>query len=520
MSLRARLLVSVLAVVAVGLVAVDVATLTFLQPFLVHQVDDQLPRGRLLFGRFFPDRTGSACFVGPLARVGPGPGGAAAASGAVAVASGPSASASATSVPSVPRPSVPDVLRGSSFVEVLGPTGQVLCQSPSTSRAEGVDPPPKLPADLASRTAAVGGVGHVFTTGATGSSEFHYRVLARALSDGSTIVVARSLSGVDHTLGHLRVIELVATLAALVALAGLAWWLVRIGLRPLDEIGAAAGAIAAGDLSRRVERAEPRTEVGRLGLALNAMLGRIEEAFAERKESEDRLRRFVGDASHELRTPLTSIRGYAELFRRGAADRPVDLERAMRRIEDESTRMGFLVEDLLLLARLDQGRPVERHRLDLGRLTADAVDDARAVEPDRPISFEQPEAPVIVMGDDLRLHQVAGNLLANTRVHTPRATPVSVRVSTFDSRAVLEVADEGPGMTPEVADRVFERFYRADPSRARSHGGTGLGLSIVAAIAEAHGGRAAVTSRTGEGSRFRIELPLATTGDATTLDGS
>jgi two-component system OmpR family sensor kinase len=295
---------------------------------------------------------------------------------------------------------------------------------------------------------------------------------------------------------------------ALGALAALSTWVVRLGLRPLDEIGATAEAIAAGDLSRRVDRAEPDSEVGRLGLALNAMLGQIEDAFSRRAASEERLRRFVADASHELRTPLTSIRGYAELFRQGASERPEDLANAMRRIEEEATRMGFLVEDLLLLARLDQGRPLEREPVDLLRLATDAVADARAVSPERTITLTG-DAPVVVVGDEARLRQVAGNLLGNAAVHTPPGTPVHVRVMAEDGHARLDVRDEGPGLPPGVGDEVFERFYRADAARSRATGGAGLGLSIVAAVAEAHGGRARLETPPGPGAWFVVELPLA-----------
>ena len=269
-----------------------------------------------------------------------------------------------------------------------------------------------------------------------------------------------------------------------------------------------AGAIAAGDLSQRVEPADEHSEVGRLGLALNSMLGQIEGAFAERTASEARLRRFVADAGHELRTPLTSIRGYAELFRRGASERPEDLAKTMRRIEEAAARMGVLVEDLLLLARLDQGRPLEHEQFDLSRLAAAAVDDLRAAAPERPVTFESTGA-VVVNGDEYRIRQVVANLLENARAHTPPATPVEVRVGEAGENAVIEVADQGPGMSPEDAARAFERFYRADPSRARDSGGAGLGLAIVAAIIEAHGGRTEVQTAPGEGATFRIWIPKA-----------
>jgi two-component system OmpR family sensor kinase len=237
------------------------------------------------------------------------------------------------------------------------------------------------------------------------------------------------------------------------------------------------------------------------------MLGRIESAFAERQESEDRLRRFVADASHELRTPLTSIRGYAELFRRGAATRPDDLAKAMHRIEDEAARMGVLVEELLLLARLDQGRPVERQPVDLTALARDAVADARVVEPTRPLELDT-DGPVQVTGDAVRLRQVLDNLLANVRTHTPPETAAAVSVRADDGHAVLEVSDRGPGMSEDETARAFERFYRVDPSRSRHSGGVGLGLSIVSAIVTAHGGEVQVRSAPGEGATFTVTLPL------------
>jgi two-component system OmpR family sensor kinase len=322
----------------------------------------------------------------------------------------------------------------------------------------------------------------------------------------ATTVVALQLGDVSSTLSRLRWIELAVTgaVVALAVLVGL--WLVRISFRPLDDIAETAGAIAKGELDRRIPGTEPRTEIGRLGIALNAMLARIEAAFAERKASEERLRRFVADASHELRTPLTSIRGYAELFRRGADRRPEDLAKAMHRIEDEATRMGVLVDDLLLLARLDQGRPLDREPVDLAALVGQAVDAAHAVEPDRPLSLAV-DAPVTVLGDPQRLRQVVDNLLANVRTHTPPGCPARVSVGSENGTALLEVADEGPGIDPVTADRVFERFFRADTSRSRDNGGAGLGLSIVAAITDAHGGRVRVRRGDGGGASFQVELP-------------
>src|SRR5206468_1737574 len=291
-----------------------------------------------------------------------------------------------------------------------------------------------------------------FTTTTGGRGAPTYRAVAAALSPGpGTLIVAIPLTEVSATLDRLLEVELVVSGIALLLVAGFALWLVRLGLRPLEGIGATAGAIAAGDLSRRVEPATERTEVGRLGLALNAMLAQIEAAFEERRASENRLRRFVADASHELRTPLTSIRGYAELFRRGADSRPQDLAKSMQRIEAEASRMGVLVDDLLLLARLDQGRPLERERVDLGRIASDAVESARAIEPDRPIDLSV-SGPIELMGDEGRLRQVLDNLLDNVRVHTPQGTPVRVKVQANNHEVLLSVTDGGPGLSQEVAD--------------------------------------------------------------------
>ncbi|MGH2929380.1 MAG: sensor histidine kinase [Solirubrobacteraceae bacterium] len=288
-------------------------------------------------------------------------------------------------------------------------------------------------------------------------------------------------------------------------------WAVRLGLRPLDRIAETAGEIAGGALQRRVSPAGTRTEIGRLGLALNAMLAKIEEAFAARRASEDRLRRFVADASHELRTPVASIRGYAELFRRGAAAHPDDLAMAMRRIEDEAGRMGRLVDDLLLLARLDEGRPLERQPVDLSQLALDAAADARATDSSRPIQTIVAD-DAIVIGDESRLRQVVANLVRNALVHTPPRTAIEISTAMAGDCALLSVADHGRGISPEIAGRVFERFYRADPARGRDTGSSGLGLSIVAAIVGAHGGSVSVGTTPGGGATFTVRLPLYSNG--------
>jgi two-component system OmpR family sensor kinase len=302
---------------------------------------------------------------------------------------------------------------------------------------------------------------------------------------------------------------------------------VRRGLRPLEEMATTAGAIAAGDLSRRVASTDERTEVGQLGNALNTMLTGIEGAFAARAASEDRLRRFLADASHELRTPLTSIRGYSELFDRGARDRPEDLATSMRHIREEANRMSVLVDDLLLLARLDHQRPIELEPVDLTAIVTAAVGAARVSTPARAIGLEVP-GPVAVIGDADRLRQVVDNLLANAVQHTPDTSPIDVRVTAETSTACLEVSDHGPGIAPGEQAHIFEPFHRSDPTRARATGGAGLGLTIVSAIAHAHGGSVGVVSEPapdsgpdpdsdtervpanrGGGTTFWVRIPLA-----------
>jgi two-component system OmpR family sensor kinase len=290
----------------------------------------------------------------------------------------------------------------------------------------------------------------------------------------------------------------------------IAWVVVRIGLLPLDRIGHTAGAIAGGDLSHRVAATDPRTEVGRLGASLNAMLDRLERAFAERQASEDRLRRFLADASHELRTPLTSIRGYAELFRIGATRSPQDTAKSMRRIEEEAARMGVLVEDLLTLARLDQVPDADHAEVDLGHLVADAVDDARATAPDRRIDVEV-AGPANVRGDAHQLRQLLGNLVRNALVHTPAGTPIEVRLDPGADELRLEVRDHGPGLPAADAATLFERFWRAEAGRERGRGGAGLGLAIVAAIVDAHGGRVEAANAPGGGASFVVHLPRTAT---------
>jgi two-component system OmpR family sensor kinase len=451
LSLRTRLLVGVIALAAVGLVAADVATYSELRSFLVSRADTTLQEEHQAFE---------------------GGGGR-------------------------PPTGVYSEVRAPNGSTVLGDGLRVtLFQGQSTP------PIPQLPQTIHVPAQPNEGPDRAsyFTVGSRDSGE-QYRVRAAVEPElnGAMLITADPLHDVTSTLHRLFLVEVLVTLAVLAALAGLGLWIVRLGLRPLREIEVTAAAITAGDLTRRVEYADPQTEVGRVGSALNTMLDHIEA-------SDRRLRRFIADASHELRTPLAAVRAYAELFDRGAAARPADLERSMSGITRESQRMSLLVDDLLLLARLDEGRPLEQKPVDLAAVVSEAVDAARVVEPERPI--ELAVEPATVTGDEPRLHQVLDNLLANARTHTPPGTPVSVELRQVDGRAELSVADHGPGLTEEQAARVFERFYRTDTSRARASGGAGLGLSIVAAVAEAHGGTTEARPTPGGGATFVIALPL------------
>ena len=372
----------------------------------------------------------------------------------------------------------------------------------------------------------------------------HWRILTTTLpATGQQLVVAQTTSDVDSAVTRLLWIDLLVGLGVLIVIGALGAATVRASLRPLTEIEQTAGAIAGGDLTRRVPEGDARTEVGSLSQSLNAMLAQIETAFTAQaasetgaraaesaardaaveaqvsetraRRSEERMRQFVADASHELRTPLTTIRGFAELYRQGAARDPDEVAKLLRRIEDEASRMGLLVEDLLLLARLDRERPLELAPVELPVIAADAVLAAQAVALDRTVTLDIADGagPLVVLGDDARLRQIVGNLMTNAVTHTPADTPVTVRLyRSGDYVAVLEVVDRGPGLEPEQADRVFERFYRADKARTRRGDGvanTGLGLAIVAALVAAHEGTVEVDSTPGGGATFRVRLPLA-----------
>ena len=334
------------------------------------------------------------------------------------------------------------------------------------------------------------------------------RALAQMLPTGmGSVIVADSLEKVDKTLSQLRFLFLILGLIALIAIAMAARWIIALGLKPLEAVEDTAEAIASGDLSARLPAAKPDTEVGRLTTSLNTMLSRIEESFTARVESENKLRRFVADASHELRTPLTAIRGFAELHRQGAVVGDDKTKELINRIEKESVRMSSLVEDLLLLARLDQSRELAKEPVDLNTLITEAVASARAAGPNHPIEINLEASEIFVLGDSQRIHQVIANLLANARAHTPNGTQISITAMQGVSETTIAVSDKGPGLSKADQDRIFERFYRADPSRVRNSGeGSGLGLSIVDAVMKAHGGYVSVKSDVGQGATFTLHF--------------
>ena len=474
LSLRTRLVVGVVVLAAIGLVAAGAVTYTSLHSFLIGQTDDSLDAAHIaleqrLSGPQPPEHDNShGLDIGRLTAAIPG-----------------------------------------LYVQVRRPNGSVVAGGETPQFLGGEQkPPPKLPQDIRT-TGTQGGERVAYFTVEAQSGDARWRVRA-SFDPGlapDMLVVATSLSGVDDTLHRLLLVELLVALLVLVGIAVLGLWVVGVGLRPLTAIGHTAAAIAAGDLSRRVERDDERTEVGRLGRALNAMLAQIETAFRAREASEAKLRRFVADASHELRTPLAAVRAYAELFHRGAAEHPEDLERSMHGIERESERMSLLVEDLFLLARLDEGRPLDLKPVDLAAVVREAIDAAHVVDPQRPVDVDLDDATVV--GDRSRLRQVVDNLFANVRAHTSPETPVRVSLQRRDGIVELSVADSGPGLDAEQAERIFERFYRTDGSRTRASGGVGLGLSIVAAVAEAHGGSASARPTEGGGATFVVTLPLS-----------
>jgi two-component system OmpR family sensor kinase len=475
-SLRARLVAAVLVVAAVGLLLLAAITYAEQRSFLLDNADKMA-------------RSGAGAVEGALAERGigdhdePDRGGR---------GGGP------------PRGGGPGVgLPAGTYGQLRDPNGKVLGEV-VFDYGQNVTAKPQIPAKLA--------VGSPQTVAGSGGDEASYRVVAtRDRSDGEIAVVAVPLRDVDQILDRLVLIEGFVIAGVLLLLAAVAWILVRVGLLPLDRIGHTASRIAGGDLSHRVAVADSRTEVGRVGLALNAMLDRLERAFAERQASEDRLRQFIADASHELRTPLASIRGYAELFRMGAARKPAEVERSMGRIEDEAERMGVLVEDLLTLARLDEVVDAPHGEVDLTPLARDAVADTLATAPERTIDVRC-DGPAVVLGDTHQLRQVLGNLLRNALVHTPPGSPIEVSVAADEREIRLEVRDHGPGLPTDDPDALFERFWRAEGGRERGNSGAGLGLAIVAGIVGRHGGRVTAANAEGGGAAFVVTLPAAPVG--------
>ncbi|HXC78731.1 MAG TPA: ATP-binding protein [Candidatus Acidoferrum sp.] len=470
LSLRGRLLIGVMSLVIVGLLIANGATYLTLQNSLLSRIDQQLVARSTVI-------TAVNVLTSPDCRFG-GPG----------------------SSTTFPANTVTELIRADGTVvavcrAALGGT------TPSSASPVLPKSLPMTATDTPTQPITVEGTGGVDQYRFTHWSE-------NSFPAGDVVVFAVPLTETQFTLSQVLLLELAISAAVVVATAILAFLIIRISLRPLEKMGAVAAHIAAGDLGRRVEPATPQTEIGRLGLALNGMLSQIEAAFAARTASNDRLRRVIADASHELRTPLTSIRGYAEMLRRGAAESPADSESARRRIEQEAIRMTGLVDDLLVLARLDQGRPLAKEAVDLRAIANDAVADARVVAPQREISLSA-NGPVVVTGDDTRLRQVIGNLMRNALVHTPQQTAIDVSVATDDGLGRMSVADHGPGLAAGDVGRIFEPFYRADPSRSRDSGGAGLGLSIVSAVVIAHGGHVKVRQTEGGGATFEVELPLA-----------
>jgi len=465
-SLRARILASVLVLAAAGLIALALVTYTEQRSFLTGRVNEQARGAAPALSHALDDDDNQGA-----------PGGR---------QQGP------TNGP--PNLNLPPGTYGQS----RNSSGKVL-DHVFISYGQANPAAPLLPANVP--------LNRLITVNSAGSSGLKYRVFAsRDMDDGSITVVAVPLREVDQTLSHLLLVEALVIVGVLAALAITASFIVRLGLRPLDRMEVTAGAIAGGELSHRVSPADTGTEVGRLGLALNAMLDRLEQAFAEREASEDRLRQFLADASHELRTPLASIRGYAELFRMGAMADDADAQSAIGRIEEESKRMGVLVEDLLTLARLDEEPELRRAQVDLAMLAGDAVADARATAPQRPISLDAPDS-ALVWGDSHQLRQVLANLMRNVLVHTPADSAVEVTVSEDADSVSVSVRDHGPGLPPGDHEQLFNRFWRAEGGRERGKAGAGLGLAIARELTFAHHGTISAEDASGGGAVFVMRLP-------------
>ena len=393
---------------------------------------------------------------------------------------------------------------GSPFLVAPGTYGELLGKSgrPVTSvQLESSTAVPRIPKALLAKGSGEQSVHLGSVSGSTG----WLADIGPRLSNGDRVVVALPTGEVTSSLDHLVLIESLGAASLLLILSVGAGFVLRRGLSPLERMADTAKDIAAGDLSQRVEVKQQSTEVGELAVAFNTMLDEIQEAFSERDATEDRLRQFLADASHELRTPLTSIQGFAELFRLGAENPRVDKATIMRRIEEESSRMKGLVEDLLLLARLDQVRPAERAAVDLSVLAADACSDATAAAPGRPVTLHAPQ-PVVILGVEAHVRQALGNLVTNAVKHTPQGTAIDVSAEVQGGEAVVAVRDHGPGLDTEALEHVFDRFWQKDPARAGA--GAGLGLPIVVAVAAEHDGAVTAANAPGGGAVFTLRLPL------------
>ena len=474
-SLLNRLTLGVVLLSAMGFLASDVAAQTLLRSYLTHQMDTELIS---VAGGSLPrvERAGIAREMRESDDDG-----------------------DEDQTPAVPLQRVPTSIS----VTLIGPAGIVLGQiggdlnsTEVTSYLQSITP-----------EEVIARANLPFTIEAPRSD---FRVIAQRLPSGlGTVVVAQSFDDIDRTLRRLQGLFILIGLAMILFIALASRKVIKVGLRPLANVEATAERIAEGDLTARLPDLKPNTEVGRLVNTLNTMLGRIEDSFSARVESESKLRRFVADASHELRTPITAIRGFAELHRQGAVSGEEKTKELIGRIESESKRMGSLVEDLLLLARLDQSREMKSDPVNLTKLVSDAVESARAAGPGYIVNFNAVGEDSYVLGDNDRIHQVVANLLANARTHTPIGTKIDVSVIQSEDGVRIGIADNGPGLSQEDQGRIFERFYRADPSRVRTEGeGTGLGLSIVDAVMRAHAGQVSVDSELGKGATFTLFFPL------------
>ena len=472
LSLQARLLIGLVALTTVGLAVAGLVTYAEQRSFLLGRIDQQVGDSRIPVSV-------ALSLIHPRG---------------TATGSQPPAGGSA-----------PGTFQTSgTYGIVLGSNGKVI-ETRSFTYGETPASPPALPRRLPTSQFSTHHP-RLFTVSSQAGSSLSYRAAAFTIKDGQTLVIAVPLHDVDQTLQRLIEVEALVGAGVLLGLVALGWVVIRVGLRPLARIGRVASEISHGDLSKRVTPINDRTEVGRLGASLNEMLAQIEHAFADRGRSEWRLRQFLADASHELRTPLASIRGYAELYRLGAAAEPADIERAMGRIEAEATRMGRLVESLLLLARLEELPDAPLLDVDLTELAQQAAEDTRAAAPDRTVVVHH-EHQVKVQGHPEQLRQVLANLTRNAVVHTPSATPIEITVASADSQAVIEVSDHGTGLPPDADDRLFERFWRPEAGRSRGPGGAGLGLAIVKAIVERHGGQIHAHNANDGGAAFRVTLP-------------